>query len=121
MSVNLTHALLGQSDSAARAGNLFQSVLPWLAVMAAVVIVGGLILALLRRTIRQDSTPPESFTLDGLRKLHAEGKLSDEEYEKARMIMISRVRQSRSDNAPKTSEHSPSHSGPATPDSASDG
>ncbi len=70
---------------------IFMRVLTWSAVLIGILIVAAIVLVAVKR--RQQSgarlgadAPP--FSLHDLRKLHAEGKLSDEEYAKARQAII---------------------------------
>lgn len=57
-----------------------------LIVLLSVVLI-GVALVVRRRVISEDYTP-ESFTLSDLRQMHADGELSDEEFEAARRKMI---------------------------------
>lgn len=56
-------------------------------IVALAVVLVGVALAVRRRVIGEDYTP-ESFTLSDLRQMHADGELSDEEFESARRKMI---------------------------------
>ena len=81
-----------------------QSIAPallWVGLLIAVLLVGGYAIILLRNRYlgdENDSTEPSPLTLDGLRQLHAAGKLSDEEFQQARAAIISSVR-TRQDDA----------------------
>ena len=76
-------------------GRAFGEMLPWLIVLVAVVIVGGVLIYYIRKWMAGDSpTPAEGFTLQDLRDLHSRGELTDEEYQNARAAMIGRVKQS---------------------------
>lgn len=63
--------------------------------LAAVVIVAGILLSLLgvvRRRVREESGfTPKDFTLSDLRDLHRDGKLTDEEFERAKSKLVSGV------------------------------
>ncbi|MAB82571.1 MAG: hypothetical protein CMJ24_03930 [Phycisphaerae bacterium] len=70
-------------------GELFMAIMPWLAVLVAFVIVGWILLSIIRRTSRNtDSLLNDGFTLGQLRKMHARGELTSEEYEQARSIIL---------------------------------
>jgi hypothetical protein len=77
----------------AQAGDLFSKVFPWLAVLIGAAIAGAIIIALVRRALRDEEDGDEGgFTLHDLRRMHGEGKLSDEEFARARDAMIAKVR-----------------------------
>lgn len=71
---------------------LFQSVGGALLALVGVVVVGWFAIARIRSWMRGGAETQHPFTLDELRKLHAEGRLTDEEFETARAAMISSVR-----------------------------
>ena len=76
-------------------GELASQVLPWLGFLVVVVLVGGVVIWLVRRSMGAASAAVEAgFTLQDLRDLHASGELSDEEFEGARAAMIGRLRRS---------------------------
>lgn len=78
---------------AATGGELFLNLLPWLAALVALVVIGGIAIFAAKRMLSSsgDSTV-EGFTLQSLRDLHAAGELSDEEFAKAKAAMIGQVR-----------------------------
>lgn len=71
------------------------SVLPTIVVPLAIVLVmTGLLLAVLsvvRRRMRGDVHQARDFTLTELRDLHRQGKLSDEEFERAKSLLVGKV------------------------------
>src|SRR5688572_7634193 len=74
-----------------KSDRLFGDVLPWLLILLAVTVIGGIGVFMIRRMLRGDSSAGKGgFTLQDLRDLHAAGKLSDEEFERARAGMIGR-------------------------------
>ncbi|MCH2136981.1 MAG: SHOCT domain-containing protein [Phycisphaerales bacterium] len=79
-----------QADSAAGAGLAEASVdmtAMWLAIggLLAAALVGALLIHAVRRHFnRQHDASGDVFTLNDLRRLHREGQLSDEEYERLR-------------------------------------
>lgn len=78
---------------ARRGTSLIGEVLPWLLVLAVIVIAGGFILVYLRRAIKEDrGGTPGGFTLQDLRDLYAAGTFTEEEYERAKSVMIGRLR-----------------------------
>lgn len=88
----MTHASLIIAASR-RGSSLVGEVLPGLLVLAVIVIVGGIILVYLRRTIKENRDgSPGGFTLQDLRDLHAAGKFTDEEFEQAKSAMIGRLK-----------------------------
>jgi uncharacterized membrane protein len=59
-----------------------------------VVLIGLLLAAFVavaqvkKRLIRSDDTSGSGFSLSELRRLHREGKMSDEEFEKAKLVIV---------------------------------
>lgn len=72
--------------------NLFQSIGAALFGLTIVIVVGWYAIARIRAWMRPSEEPAEGFSLADLRKLHREGKLTDEEYERAHATMIAAVR-----------------------------
>jgi uncharacterized membrane protein len=83
--------VLAQSASSRNAGELFNSILPWLGVLALVVVVGGVVLTVIRRSMRSETGSKEVFSLQTLRELRASGELTEEQYEKARLAIIGKA------------------------------
>ncbi len=74
------------------AEDLFGQVLPWLIMLLVVVIVGAAGIYLVRRMLQGGHRASgEGFTLHELRRMHAAGQLTDEEFERAKALMIGRV------------------------------
>lgn len=96
--------------SAARsAEQLPADILPWLLVLVAVIIVGGVIIYLVRRSLYSNtSSSSAGFTLHDLRTLHAAGELSEEEFQRAKAQMIGRLAA-----GPKQSDSNPATGSPA--------
>lgn len=86
-------------SSVGRGSSLFRNILPWLIALAAIVLVGTVIVYYLRKSLHDDR-PGEAhgFSLNDLRRLHASGKLSAKEFEKARTAMIASVNPLGSEN-----------------------
>jgi hypothetical protein len=70
----------------------YQQIYTISAALIVLLIAGFVLLTWLRKRMRADagdSTPGGAgFTLDELRRLHKEGKLTDNEYEKARSAIV---------------------------------
>lgn len=65
----------------------------WLGVIVALAVVLGVVaMALRKRMLAKDEAPPLGFTLKDLRRLHAEGQLSDEELAQAEARTLARTR-----------------------------
>ncbi len=74
------------------AENLFGQLLPWLIMLLVVVVVGAAGTYLVRRMLQGGhGAPGEGFTLDELRRMRVAGQLSDEEFERAKALIIGRV------------------------------
>ncbi len=68
-------------------------VMMWLGVIVALAILLAVVaLALRKRLFRQDDASPVGFTLADLRRMHAEGQLSDEELAQAEAKTLTRSR-----------------------------
>ncbi len=73
-------------------GTLFNEVVPWLAGLAAVVVVGAIAIWLIRRIMGTDAASGAGgFTLQELRDMHASGQLGDDEFQRARDSLIGRL------------------------------
>jgi uncharacterized membrane protein len=76
-----------------RSGELFTDILPWLIVLIVVVIIGGVAIYVIRRSLTIDGgRGGQGFTLHDLREMHLTGEISDEEFERAKMQMIGRLK-----------------------------
>ena len=62
-----------------------------LAILLALVGLMMAILSVVRRKIGVGDPAPRDFSLGQLRELHSQGKLTDEEFEKAKSLMVSKV------------------------------
>jgi hypothetical protein len=86
--------------TAAPSSTAFREILPWLIALLVLAVIGGIVIMLVRRWVRSSDGPSEEgFTLHDLRQLHAAGRLSDEEFERAKARLIERVRGTTSENA----------------------
>ncbi len=75
------------------AGDPVREILPWLALLLGLVVIGAVVISVARRQLNRDGEAAGgSFTLHELRTLHAKGDLSDEEFERARTQLIERMR-----------------------------
>jgi len=72
--------------------HVFQNIAGYSLALIAVVIAGWFAIARLRHWMRSEAEEQKPFTLDDLRKLHREGQLTDEEFQKARDTMIHAVK-----------------------------
>jgi hypothetical protein len=101
--------LMSMMIAAANPGSTaFRELLPWLIVLLVLALVGGLIIMALRRWVRSPhATASEDFTLHDLRRMHAAGQLSDDEFQRAKAALIERVRGATSENAAETGSDNP--------------
>jgi hypothetical protein len=78
--------------SAAEPGRLFQDTVPWLLAIIGLAVVGGMVIMIVRRMLRSnaDGEAP-GFTLQSLRDLRDQGEITEEEFERAREVMIGRL------------------------------
>ena len=72
------------------AQNSMGSALLWSLVLIALLLIGFFVVARLRAWVKgsDEESPPIGFTLSDLRRLHREGKMTDEEFERARSQMV---------------------------------
>jgi hypothetical protein len=69
------------------------SVLGWSLVLIAMLVGAFFAIARLRAWLKQDETPASvGFSLTDLRALHRAGKMTDEEFEKARSLMVAHTK-----------------------------
>src|SRR5438132_1508928 len=70
------------------------SVFVWCIVLT-ILVIGGIILVVwIRRKLSPDENfHGEGFSIGDLRRLHKEGKLSDEEYERAKQLVVAGLQQ----------------------------
>jgi uncharacterized membrane protein len=72
----------------------------WLLVLIALVVIGFFVAVWVKRRMQApDSTPSLGFSLADLRELHRTGKISDQEFERARGKMAASLK--RADEKPK--------------------
>jgi len=78
------------------------SILIWSGILIVVVIVLFFVVNTIRKAMLADEPGDAgpSFTLDDLRRMHAAGQISDEEFAKARSRIVRMVRGSADDAAP---------------------
>lgn len=79
----LPTAILAQSEPATGGALLWSVVL-----IVAIFLLFGAIVVYRKWMNADDTTTGEGFTLSDLRKLHKEGKMTTEEFEKAKAILI---------------------------------
>lgn len=77
------------------AQQLFVETLPWLIGLGVIVFIGAMMVYFVRKMLQSDSSAIEDgFTLHDLRQLHVQGKLNDDEFERAKDAMIGSLRES---------------------------
>lgn len=65
----------------------------WLALLGVAIVAGGyLLLTIRRRLLGSDEASSGGMTLEDLRRLHAEGQLSDEEFGRLKEQLIAEAR-----------------------------
>lgn len=74
------------------ASALLGDVLPWLGLLALLVVAGWLVILVLRRRLASDEEAQAPFTLESLRELRRSGQLTEEEFSRAREAMIASTR-----------------------------
>lgn len=89
---NIDAALLAQAQPKAVDQQAVVSVVVWVGVLIGVVIVAGLIVIAMRRRLHRDDRAGSAGLFEEMRHLHAEGKLSDEEFARVKERMSRRMR-----------------------------
>jgi hypothetical protein len=66
----------------------------WVAVLIVLLLAGFVAVSLAKKRLLQedDNATPTGFTLADLRVLHREGRMSDQEFEKAKLAMVAAIR-----------------------------
>jgi hypothetical protein len=68
-------------------------VLLWLLVLIGLVVVAAMLVLYLRKWYSSpDSTPSAGFTLGDIRQLHRDGQMTDEEFERAKALILGQTR-----------------------------
>lgn len=82
-------ALLGLALLAQAGGNMLP-VFGWSLVLICLLVAGFFAVSKLRQWLKEDDVPGPAigFTLSDLRQLHKQGKMSDEEFERARSLIV---------------------------------
>lgn len=81
--------LIGQSGSDGSAQRLFADILPWIGILALIIVIGGAGAVLIRRRMNAaDESSNIGYSLEDLRALRDSGELSEEEFKAAREAMI---------------------------------
>ena len=65
------------------------SAIVWSLVLVVIIVVGFLVVLRVKRWVNApDASSEAGFTLSDLRRMHKEGRMTDEEFEKARTLII---------------------------------
>jgi hypothetical protein len=85
--------LLASSSVAAEDGTNYSGILVWSLCLVGAILILFLAASWVRRWAKQADEPSGAgFTLGDLRALHRSGKMSTEEYEKAKLAIVSAAR-----------------------------
>lgn len=74
------------------ADGLLRSILPYLGLLIAVVVVGWFAVVWVRRLMRGDPRRDAGFALEDLRQMHRRGEIDDEEFARAKAALVGRAR-----------------------------
>lgn len=74
-------------------GSVLTELLPVTVVLVAFVLVGGVVILRARKMVKNAPKEVMPFTLAQLRKLHTNGELSDQEFERAKASMVHKARE----------------------------
>jgi hypothetical protein len=65
------------------------SIVVWALVLVALLVVGWIVVAYVRKwMLAPDETGGSGFTLSDLRRMHKGGRMTDEEFEKAKALIV---------------------------------
>ena len=90
--------------------DLFKSIGGALLALAVIAVIGWVAITRIRAWMKAPDETEEGFTLSDLRRLHREGSLSDEEFERAHAQIISAVRRKPSKKDAVLLKHPPTAS-----------
>jgi hypothetical protein len=90
--------------------DLFKSIGGALLALAVIAVIGWVAISRIRAWMKAPDATEEGFTLADLRRLHREGSLSDEEFERAHAQIISAVRRKPSKKDTMPPKHPPTAS-----------
>ncbi|MDZ4831776.1 MAG: SHOCT domain-containing protein [Phycisphaerae bacterium] len=79
------------------ADRLLLSILPYLGLLVAVVVVGWFAVVWVRRLMRGDARRDAGFALEDLRQMHRRGEIDDEEFARAKAALVGRARDANRD------------------------
>lgn len=99
----------------ASGSTLFADVLPWVGLFVILILAGGGLAMLVRRSIFAGSESTVGFTLEDLREMRDRGEISDDEFEQSRDRMMNAVRNMGSPGNRPSSSDSTSRLPGATP------
>jgi putative Mn2+ efflux pump MntP len=81
-------------------GELFGELLPFLAALVGFIVLGWIGILMLRRSFRNNGRhDSDSFSLQSLRQMHANGELTKAEFEQARSAVLGQAHPMGSDTA----------------------
>jgi hypothetical protein len=88
--MRLATAAPAGAGAPADAGSLFIELLPWLIVLLAIAVGGGIVILWIRRSLKAQPDAPQGYTLEDLRRMHKAGELTDEEFTRAKETMLAK-------------------------------
>lgn len=96
------------------AGAAFGRVLPWLGLLVLVIVVGGIVVAMIRRaaTSEGEELSGGGFTLHDLREMRRRGELTEEEFEQAYAGAVARARGATGDAGAAAGDETDASAGP---------
>ena len=77
----------------ATGGTLLNDVLPWVGMFVLLILLGGGLAMLIRRSIFAGSEPTVGFTLEDLREMRERGEITTEEFEQSRSRMMAALKE----------------------------
>ena len=96
----LAWLLVGQTDP-----RNTTSAIIWSLVLIGLVLLAFAAVSLVRRWANKtDAEQPAGFTLGDLRQLHKSGKISQEEFERAKALILATVKRDSGTSAPRANE-----------------
>lgn len=79
-------------------GGMFTDLLPAIILLLSITIIGWVVILRLRRGLKNSAKPTMVFSLRDLEKMRSDGKLSEEEYRRAKRLIIDQAMKTTTDS-----------------------
>ena len=83
----------------------FSEILRWGVILIVLVLAGWILIAILRRRLKAGDASRHGYTIQDLRDMHASGKLTEEEFARAKRSIIEQAGSATSENHGRSQPH----------------